>query len=157
MRKLLFIPLLFICSLAQAQCVGEIKDVKIDIRTGSVIVETEYKMNGVVIQAAGRNRFLNTSGENGAIVRKVRKDITLHCRNLLRRMDGNEQFIMTEKQKRLDQLKVGRTSESIIKDIKSVLVGNVSSVSEVVTSFKGKDIKVTHEKVHTVTNTVIVP
>ena len=50
MRKILLILVMIcMCGIANAQCVAEVKDVIIDEVRGSIIVETQYKLNGVVV------------------------------------------------------------------------------------------------------------
>ena len=71
MKKFIFmLPILLMCSLVEAQCVAEVKDVLLDDARGSIIVQTEYKLNGVIVDvkanpdpsAIGQTRYLETTG-----------------------------------------------------------------------------------------------
>ncbi len=102
MKKILLMALMVgWCGVVQAQCVAEIKDVKLDEERGSIIVETKYILNGVVVTENGRNRFTNISGEDDSIIEQAKEGISVHCNNLIKRIEGNELFIINEKKKRL--------------------------------------------------------
>ncbi len=184
MRKLiLIIPFLLVCFLAQAQCVPEIKDVRLDEKFGGVLVETEYILNGNVVdvdgspcferdgkhyialvnpetlipydkECIGRNRFLNISGDDASIIKQARLQVEIHRNNLIKRIPENTDFIDSEKAKRITELKL-RTSEDIILSIKDELIGFEPSTTEVVYTFKGKDIKVTYDQKNTATDSII--
>lgn len=150
------------CGVAQAQCVPLIKnvypdpsDILKDPGNRRIIVETEYTLNGVVVQEEGRNRFLNISGDDVSIITQAKNGIDIHCKNLIKRIDKNRDFIIAERQKRIEELKVGRTSENIILNIKNELIGYSKTITQVTESFKGKDIKVTYDEKNTVTNSII--
>jgi len=147
MRKLgLILALLLVCSVAKAQCVAEIKDVIQDPARGSIIVQTEYTLNGKVVQQ-GQTRYLETSGTNEEIIAKAKEDIEIHCKNLIRRIEANQTFRQAE------GLKIQKAlTTPIITDIKSSLIGQKKTVSEVEDEFKGKKIKVTHDEKNTVSN-----
>lgn len=151
------------CSPAQAQCVAEIEDVRLDELRGSIIVETEYGLNcetGKPIseetceayQPKGRSRYLETSGTNEEIVAKAKEDIAVHCENLIRRIEINREYVKTESliiQKNL--------TAPIIASIDKDLIGHKITKTEAVHSFKDKDIKVTYDSKNTVSDTVIIP
>jgi hypothetical protein len=123
---------------------GEIKDVKIDDERGSIIVETEYKVNGVVVQT-GNTRYTEESGTNAEIIAKAKADIAEHCENLIRRIEANRTF------REVEALKINKAlTEPIVTAIKSDLVGYKTDKSEVVDVFKGKEIKVTADSVNSV-------
>jgi len=53
MRKLgLILALLFVCSVAKAQCVAEFKDTEMDLK-GSVKVIAQYVINGQAVDVSG--------------------------------------------------------------------------------------------------------
>jgi hypothetical protein len=123
---------------------GEIKDVKIDDIRGSIIVETEYKINGVVVQI-GNTRYTEESGTNEEIIAKAKADIAEHCENLIRRIEANRVF------REAEALKVNKAlTEPIVTAIKSDLVGYNISKDEVVDVYKGVEIKVTADSVNSV-------
>jgi len=123
---------------------GEIKDVKIDDIRGSIIVETEYKINGVVVQI-GNTRYTEESGTNEEIIAKAKADIAEHCENLIRRIEANRVF------REAEALKVNKAlTEPIVTAIKSDLVGYNTSKDEVVDIFKGVEIKVTADSQNSV-------
>jgi len=123
---------------------GEIKDVKIDDIRGSIIVETEYKINGVVVQI-GNTRYTEESGTNEEIIAKAKADIAEHCENLIRRIEANRVF------REAEALKVNKAlTEPIVTAIKSDLVGYNTSKDEVVDVFKGVEIKVTADSQNSV-------
>jgi len=187
----LAILMLFVATAVHAQCVAEIKKVyedPLDILKAPgdrrIIVETEYTLNGKVVdvdgspcfekdgkyyialinpktlvrydkECIGRNRFLNTSGDDVSIIAQAKKGIDIHCENLIKRIDKNRDFVVAERQKRLVELTVGRTSRNIILNIKDSLIGLKSTKIEAVDTFKGKDIKVTYDSKNTITDTAI--
>ncbi len=146
MRVMLILLLLLIPKIAFSQCVAEIKDVKIDEQRGSIIVETEYKLNNVVVQL-GRTRYLETSGTNAEIIAKAKEDVLIHCKNLITRIENNGEYL---KEKMVEQQKSLTTP--IIKDIKDYLIGDKTTVNEVIQSYKGIDIKVTYDEKNTTTD-----
>jgi len=149
MRKVLFVLFLLISTRGYSQCVGEIKDVIQDPLRGSIIVETQYKLNGVVVDikakpdpnAIGRSRYLEDSGTNEEIIAKAKKDVTIHCKNLIKRMSGNNSYRKAQIIKRQKEL-----TAPVIQAIRGDLIGHKSSVSEATEKFKDREIKVTHDK-----------
>ena len=101
-------------------------------------------------ECLGRSRYLNISGDDSAIITKAKKDIERHTEDLIRNISENKQFIADEKQKRVVELKNGRTSESIVLSIKGSLMGYKNSKTKSVNLFKGKKIEVTHDSENTV-------
>jgi len=145
-KALLIMAFLMVCGVAQAQCVAEIKDVVQDPDRGSIIVQTEYTLNGNVVQQ-GQSRYLETSGTNEEIIARAKEDVAIHCENLIRRIDVNRTYLQVEKlkvQKALTQL--------VIDDIKTDLVKYKVTKNEVEETFKGKTIKVTYDEKNTVSN-----
>lgn len=150
-KVLLVILVLFVTSISYAQCVAEVKDVKQDEIRGSIIVETQYTLNGKVVQL-GNTRYSDSSGTNAEIIAKAKEDIEIHCKNLIKRIDNNFTYLKTQK---LIQQKA--LTAPIITDIKDDLIGEKKTVNEVTDTFKGKDIKVTYDEKNTITNTVLTP
>lgn len=147
----LVLALMLLCGVAQAQCVAEIKDVKQDEVRGSIIVETQYTLNGEVVQL-GRTRYLETSGTNQEIIDKAKEDISIHCENLIRRIETNRTFLQVER------LKIQKAlTQPIIDDIKSKLVGVKDTKTQVIDEYKGKDVKVTYDSKNTVSITAVTP
>lgn len=143
------IILLLLTTPVYAQCVAEIKDVKQDQIFGSILVETEYKLNGQTVQI-GQVRYNEGSGNNAQIIAKAKADIETHCKNLIRRIPNNLKFIQDEKLKRQKDL-----TTPIISNIEPSLVGHkTKSITEYSDNYKGKTIKVTYDEKNTVTDTV---
>jgi hypothetical protein len=135
-------------SIVTAQCVPEVKDVLQDPARGSIIVETEYKVNGEVVQL-GRTRYLETSGSEAEIIQKAKDDGQIHCVNLIKRIPNNSNYLKSEKLKRQKEL-----TADLVTSIKSKLVGfKGESITEATDTFKGKNIKVTHDENNSVTDT----
>ena len=123
---------------------AEIKDVKIDEVRGSIIVETEYKIDGKVVQV-GNTRYTEESGTNLEIIAKAKEDVALHCENLIRRIEANQTFRSAE------SLKIQKAlTEPIATAIKSDLVGYKTDKTEVVDVYKGVEIKVTADSINSV-------
>jgi len=123
---------------------AEIKDVLIDSERGSIIVETEYKVNGEVVQT-GRTRYTEESGTNAEIIAKAKEDVAQHCENLIRRIEANRAF------REAEALKVQKSlTEPIATEIKKVLVGYTTDKTEVVDVYKGVEIKVTADSINSV-------
>ena len=139
-RTILTLALMLVATVSQAQCVAEVKDVIQDEIRGSIIVQTEYVLNGVVVQQ-GQTRYLETSGTNEEIVAKVNEDIAIHCESLVRRIPENAAYLRAEKlaeQKKLTQ--------PVIDAIKPLLVGVKATKTEAVDVFKGKELTVKADK-----------
>ena len=144
--------LVFVCSFAQAQCVAEIKEVKMDEVRGSIIVETEYTLNGKVVQEKGRSRYTEDSGTNEEIIAKAKEDIAQHCENLIKRIDANRFYINHE---RLTAQKALTTP--IIPAIDKDLIGVKVTKTEAIDTFKGKDIKVTYDSDNSTSISIVIP
>ena len=142
---------LMVCGVAQAQCVAEIKDVVQDPARGSIIVQTEYTLNGNVVQQ-GQSRYLETSGTNEEIIARAKEDVAIHCENLIRRINVNSIYLKTEKLKMQKAL-----TQPVIDDIKADLVGHKETKTEVEDTFKGKIIKVTYDEKNTVSIAIVIP
>ena len=142
-----------------AQVVATVKDVVIDEARGSIIVKTEYKLNGVIVDVKGnpspeylgQTRYTEDSGTNAEIIAKAKSDVAAHCGNLIRRIPVNQAFRQSESLKAQKAL-----TEPIILDIKDDLVGYTTSKNEVEDTFKGKTIKVTADKKNTVSTISVV-
>ena len=123
---------------------AEIKDVKIDAERGSIIVETEYKIDGKVVQV-GNTRYTEESGTNEEIIAKAKAVVAIHCENLIRRIEANKTF------RDVESLKIQKAlTEPIATAIKSDLVGYTTDKTEVIDVFKGKEIKVTVDSINSV-------
>ena len=160
MKLGVILAIMLIATSAHAQCVGEVKDVIQDPIRGSIIVETQYVLNGQVVDTdatpcptcIGRTRYLETSGTNQEIIDKTKADVAIHCENLIRRIPTNRTFLQTEKLKQQKAL-----TQPVIDSIKGSLVGQKETKTQVTDKFKGKDIKVTYDEKNTVTNSLIGP
>lgn len=149
MKKIIIcIALIFIASYCQAQCVAEIKDVFIDEVRGSIIVETQYTLNGVVVQQ-GQTRYLETSGTNEEIIIKAKSDIENHCEMLVKRIENNKAYVLSEMLKHQKSL-----TTPIITDIRDDLIGEKKTVTEAIKVWKGKEMKVTYDEKNTTNITV---
>jgi len=143
-----------------AQCVAEIKDVLIDNERGSIIVETQYTLNGDVVNprgevcgnCVGRSRYTEESGTNEEIIARAKEDIAQHCENLIRRIPANLEYLQRE---RVIQQKA--LTAPIVEVIKKDLVGQTATKTEAVDTFKNKDIKVTYDQKNTVIDSVLTP
>lgn len=130
------------------QCVAEIKDVVQDEIRGSIIVQTEYTLNGKVVQQ-GQTRYLETSGTNEEIIARAKEDIAIHCENLIRRIEANQTFLQAE------ALKIQKAlTAPIITDIKDDLVGYKTTKTEAIDTFKDKEIKVTYDEKNTISDII---
>lgn len=165
MKKALFgLMMMAVAGMAQAQCVATIQDVVQDEVRGSIIVKTEYTLNGKVVdvnatacvlkdgkyyngakECVGSTRYDETSGTNEEIIAKAKEDVALHCENLIRRIEANKTF------RQVEALKIQKDlTTPIITDIKDDLIGYSTSKTEVIDEFKGKEIKVTADEKNTV-------
>jgi len=149
-RLILALLMCLVCVSAQAQCVAEVKDVIQDPARGSIIVQTQYTLNGEVVQQ-GQTRYLETSGTNEEIIAKVKEDIAQHCETLIRRIESNRTYLQSEKLKRQKELTV-----PVIDAIKDELIGEKATKTEVTDEFKGKTIKVTYDEKNTISDTISV-
>ena len=137
MKKwLILIALMMVATVSQAQCVATIQDVVQDEVRGSIIVKTLYEMNGVKVQD-GQTRYLETSGTNAEIIAKVKEDIDVHCKNLVKRIAANRDKINAERLAKQKEL-----TAPVITDIKPSLVGHKVTVTSATEVFKGKEVTV---------------
>ena len=154
MKTLLTALIVLLAVSAQADCVAEVKDVLLDSKRGSIIIETQYVLNGVVVdvqakadpKAIGRTRYTETSGTKVEIVTKAKADIQAHCENLIIRhavaVNGlNEEKLVIQK----------ALTEPMIADLKTNAVGWKKTISEKVFNFKDKEITVNADGTYTVT------
>ena len=165
MKKLFLILMILWCGVANAQCVATIKDVVQDDLRGSIVVKTEYVLNGSVVdvdavactlkdgkyfngvkECVGSSRYDEGSGTNEEIIAKAKEDVALHCENLIRRIEANQTFRQTQSLNIQKEL-----TSPIITSIKPALVGYSTSKTEVIDTFKGNEIKVTADAKNTVT------
>ena len=117
MKTLLTLLIVLLTSTSYADCIGTIVDVKMDSQRGSIIVETQYVLNGINVQL-GRTRYTETSGTRADIKAMISRDIDSHCEAIIQRMPAHDTFRrakMLERQKELTQ--------PIIDNIKSQVVG----------------------------------
>lgn len=144
-----------ICGIANAQCVAEVKDVIQDPQRGTIVVEVEYKLNGVVVNggaspepgALGRTRYNETTGTIPQIVTKAKTDIEEQCDALIIRNAI-----------KVNNLKVAKAQ--IQKDITSPMistlhanaVGWTKTVTQKLIQYKGKDITVEADGSYTITD-----
>lgn len=152
MKKLILTVLIFYCfvSVGFSQCVGEVKDVIQDPIRGSIVVQTEYTLNGKVVQL-GETRYLETSGTNEEIIAQAKEDIAIHCENLIRRIEANQNY------RKAETLKIQKAlTQPIIDSIKPSLVGYKTTKTEAVDIFKDKQIKVTYNEKNTVSDILVV-
>ena len=154
-KVLLGLILLLITATAQAQCVAEVKDVVIDDARGSIVVKTQYKLNGVVVDvrgnpdpsAIGKTRYTEETGDIPTIVAKAKEDIQAHCENLIIRNAVNVNNLNSEKlaiQKAL--------TEPLLETLRTNAIGWTKTVTEKTITFKGKEINVQADGTYTVTN-----
>lgn len=163
-KAFLILVMMVVGGLAQAQCVATVKDVVQDDLRGSIVVKTEYVLNGKVVdvdatvctlkdgkyfngakECVGSSRYDEGSGTNEEIIAKAKEDVAFHCENLIRRIEANQLFRQAE------ALKIQKAlTEPIVLNIKDSLVGYSTTKSEVVDEFKGKQIKVTADEKNTV-------
>lgn len=154
MKKLLLtLIFLTITISAHAQCNAEVKDVLIDEARGTIIVETEYVLNGEN-KGIGRGRYSEISPVTGVawanmseFTSYVRKNVERHCRTLIRRIPINHQFIVDSK---TDTQKV--LTETLSDNLKALMIGQTLSETETSTTYKGKEITVTYDSQNTITD-----
>lgn len=153
MKAILTALLILVATTAQAQCVAEVKDVLIDEARGSIIIETQYKLNGVVVdvkanpdpKAIGRTRYTEESGTIAEIVTKAKADVQQHCENLIVRhavaVNGlNKQKLVIQK----------ALTEPLIATLKTNAVGWKKTVTDKTITFKGKTINVKADGTYTI-------
>src|SRR5262245_37555027 len=95
MRYWFVLGFLLVTTSAYAQCVATVRDVRLDEERGSIIVETEYQLDGKVVEV-GHTMYLELNGTQSEIVDLVKKDIAEHCENLIIRIPSNLEFIQKE-------------------------------------------------------------
>ena len=155
MKKLvLTLVIVFMASFANAQCVAEVKNVIMDEVRGSIIVETQYKLNGVIVDtqalpnptAIGRTRYTEESGTLQEIIDKAKADIDQHCGNLIIRNAIRVNNLNEEKlniQKSLTQ--------PIIEKMQNA-VGWTKTLTTKVIQFKNKEITIEADGTYTISD-----
>jgi len=169
-KAFLILVFLAVCGVANAQCVATIKDVVQDELRGSIVVKTEYVLNGKVVdvdatvctlkdgkyfngakECVGSSRYDEGSGTNEEIIAKAKEDVASHCENLIRRIDANQTF------RQVEALKIQKAlTAPIITNIKNSLIGFSTSKTEVIDTFKDHEIKVTADAKNTVSTILAV-
>jgi len=152
-KPLLTLLFILMVSTAQAQCVAEIKNVKQDSIRGSIIVETQYVLNGKVIifgknSTVGTTRYDEQTGTNVEIKIKINRDIDQYCEALIKRIKSNEMYINAELIKQQKAL-----TRPIIAALSVDIVGLKRTKTEAIISFKGKDINVKANGITSIINT----
>lgn len=155
MKTLLTLLIVLIATPTFADCVAEIKDVLIDEARGSIIIETQYKLNGVIVDvranpdpnAIGRTRYTEETGTKAEIVAKAQADIQDHCDNLIIRhavaVNGlNDEKLVIQK----------ALTEPMVADLKTQAVGFTKTISQKVFQFKDKEITVNADGTYSVTD-----
>lgn len=140
-------------STAYSQCVAEIKDVLIDDARGSIIFETEYKLNGVTVDTrgdpcvscVGRTRYTEEVGTKADIVLAVKTDIDRHCssliiRNAIKVNDLNEERLNIQK----------ALTTPLVPDLKTNAIGFTRNLGQTVINYKNKEITVNADGTYTV-------
>ena len=147
MKKcILVIATLLICTLARAECTGEILSVTQDQEFGSVVIETKYVLNGVEVQI-GKTRYDENSGTAEEIKAKIQADIDEHCGNLVMRILENREFINSK----ILEINLEKTQQ--IADLLQTEVGKKSkNVFSKTVDYKGKRIEVKDDKTVSVTD-----
>lgn len=156
MKKLgLILALLMVCSVAKAQCVAEVKDVVIDNQRGSIVVKTQYKLNGVVVDvranpdpvAIGQTRYTEETGTVQEIVVKAKADIQAHCENLIVRNAVNVNDLQDA------QLNIVKAlTTPLLATLKTNAVGWTKTVTQKVIEFKNKEITIEADGSYTITD-----
>ena len=153
-KALLTLILILTCGLAQADCVATIVDVKADPVRGSIMVNTQYVLNGTTVMfghgkvAYGTTRYTEDSAATIADLKtQIAGDVKSHCEALIQRIDANTTFIKSEMLKRQSAL-----TQPIIDTIKAQLIGQQASYNGKTLTYKGKVINVTSDSTNTVTD-----
>jgi len=156
MKKYFFIlAFMIICGNVNAQCVAEVKDVLIDNVRGSIIVETQYKLNNTIVDvranpdpdAIGRSRYTEENGTLIEIRQKAQEDIKRHCENLIIR---NAVRINGLNGRKLEIIKSLTTP--LASSLKTQAIGWTTSVSTKVIQFKNKEITIEADGSYTITD-----
>lgn len=138
-----------------AQCVAEVVDVVIDNQRGSIVVQTQYKLNDVVVDvkanadpdAIGRTRYTEETGTIAEIVTKAKADLQAHCENLIIR-NAVAQSDLSAKQ--LELIKAKTTP--LLQTLKTNAIGFKKTVTEKEITFKGKVINVKADGTYSVSD-----
>jgi len=150
MRRAIFMGLilvLLICGQAFAQCTWKILSVEQDSDRGSILVVTEYTLNGQAVQV-GHTRYNEESGDLAVIKSLIQKDIQDHCEALIQRIPVNNDFIQQETLKAQKELTL-----PLVQSLQTE-VGKSASVKQSVIIWKGKTITVTDDSKNSVSNIV---
>lgn len=159
MKKLIINTILFLLLAvnANAQCVAEVKDVVIDDVRGSIVVKTEYKLNGQVVNvhaipeagAIGQTRYTEQSGTIQEIVAQAKADIEEHCGNLIIRNAVRVNDLKAQ------QLAIQKAlTEPLVADLKTNAVGWTKTLTEKVFTYKNKEITVNANGTYSVADIV---
>lgn len=146
MKKIILtLLMLMVSTVAYSQCVAEVKNVIQDPKRGSIIVETQYKLNGVVVDvganpdpdAIGRTRYTEQSGTMQEILQKAKEDIEKHCGNLLIRNAIKVSDLNGEK------LKIQKALTLPYVDfLKTNVIGWGKTINEKIIQYKNKEITI---------------
>ncbi len=150
MRRAIFMGLIlvfFLCGQAFAQCVWKIQSVEQDPDRGSILVVTQYTLNGQVAQV-GHTRYDEQSGGLADIKLLIQKDLQDHCAALIRRIPENDDFIQLETLKAQKEL-----TQPLIQALQTE-AGKSESVKQSVIIWKSKTITVTDDSKNSISNII---
>jgi len=142
---IVLILVLLLCGQAFAQCVWKIQAVEQDPDRGSILVVTQYTLNGQAVQV-GHTRYDEQIGNLEEIKSLIQKDLQDHCEALIRRIPVNNDFIQQEILKTQKEL-----TQPLIQALQTE-IGKSASVKETVVIWKGKTIKVTDDSKNSVSD-----
>lgn len=156
MKKLLLILLfLGLTQYANAQCVAEVKDVIIDQDRGSIIVETQYKLNGTVVDVnalpcdncVGKSRYTEQNGTIQEIALMAKADIERHCSNVIIRNAINVNGLNNKK------LQIQKAlTEPLLPTLRENAIGWTKEINDTTFTFKNKEITVNADGTYTVSD-----
>lgn len=146
MKYLSLLFLILFTPYAQAECVATFKQIVDDERTGNIIVETDYVLNGSFVKT-GRVRYNDDTGNAQQIETKVSEDMQRQCEILIAGIPGNKSFLKDQRKEAQKQ-----KLSSIKTSLETRLVGKFEIVDSLEVDFKGKKIKVTHDQNNTVSD-----
>lgn len=174
---ILILMMCLVCVTAQAQCVAEIKDALIDEKRGSIIVETQYKLNGNVVdigaticplmpngkyevtvcnkdgcfqkECVGRTRYIETHGTIAEIVQKAKDSIQKHCENLFLRNVINKSNLKTDK-----LLAQKSLTQAMVADIKTNAVGWTKTMTKYIFQYKNKEFTIEADGTYTIADII---
>jgi hypothetical protein len=143
--------ILSLCGVANAECIGKVLSIETDPILRNVLVKTEYTLNGHVAEI-GTTRYDPSHASETKIKSMIKKDIEVHCENLIERIVENTDFLR-EKIKEIEKNK----SDSLAERLQGEVGKKSKKVKSKKIEYQGVTIELKDDKTQSVSDFTSTP